>query len=879
MDEILYKIDKIRYYKISKCNDLEFTAPKYEIKYSRTFQGIIPDWININKNLVTNSFIIDKNIEKKRNILNDPNIKEVHKYMTYDLIRGINYLKFNQKLNEKSKLKIGSWEIPHKEEIKNSCLEIDVNYNNLNLIHSDNFDSVIVYNIDPLGIKLKDDRIEQKRLKINIDKLKVLKYLKDGGSFGYVITHLTIDATQEIIIILSYLFEECVLFRQTLYEITTTGLWIYCQKFNKKRFYEIEDKISINRFEELGNIENISKLGIESSNKEILMKEIKNFSDINMEIIFDSLKINSSNIDETIKITAKIAYSQNVPIKPEYLDDKYKQNKNLYNLCSENNIIYIFNSFKDHILQKILDIYFYNLNYGLSHFEDIGYTNYDLYIIYKDNEILNAINRIHINGFIYLGNNELINDELLTNYVYNKILIQIDDNIYQKINHIISKDKSRLKLKNKSNMYEVNIYNDKDYTEDLIKELIPIKDNKDNKYQVYSISIKTANLQEDTYKIYPYYPILEKDKIYLNPIHVQIINKDNFMNLIKEHIRVIISNSLIKTDQLLVPDIIKKDSLKIVVNNKEIPYLDNSYEILSYDTKSVIYTISKLYTLKTIFEIGTWYGGSSRFIKKHNIDSKLICLNEFEGIFEKNKNISNEVINRFYIKYPHLETVYKKMQKYKNIELIKGNIFNGYNYLINKKVIPDMIFINYINDTKLLFNLLYHIHINNPEAIIIGNHYLKNHIKDGILQFFKSPNMNIRYELIENNNSYILIPILRLTNNILKSIEEKNTYYNNKLNNNKYYQCYLLIKDDQVKQAINFIIDNKLDLNLVVKYLPNKGSLYHVFGYYLRNHTKKDDYLDILYEYQKPTMILNNYEFSFEDILKYDSKELYENHF
>ena len=250
MDEILYKIDKIRYYKISKCNDLEFTAPKYEIKYSRTFQGIIPDWININKNLVTNSFIIDKNIEKKRNILNDPNIKEVHKYMTYDLIRGINYLKFNQKLNEKSRLKIGSWEIPHKEEITNSILVIDVNYNNLNLIHSDNFDSVIVYNIDPLGIKLKDDRIEQKRLKINIDKLKVLKYLKDGGSFGYVITHLTIDATQEIIIILSYLFEECLLFRQTLYEITTTGLWIYCKKFNKKRFYEIEDKISINRFEE-----------------------------------------------------------------------------------------------------------------------------------------------------------------------------------------------------------------------------------------------------------------------------------------------------------------------------------------------------------------------------------------------------------------------------------------------------------------------------------------------------------------------------------------------------------------------------------------------------------------------------------------------------
>ena len=219
------------------------------------------------------------------------------------------------------------------------------------------------------------------------------------------------------------------------------------------------------------------------------------------------------------------------------------------------------------------------------------------------------------------------------------------------------------------------------------------------------------------------------------------------------------------------------------------------------------------------------------------------------------------------------------MQKYKNIELIKGNILNGYNYLINKKIIPDMIFINYINDSKLLFNLLHHIYNNHQETIIIGNHYSINHIKDGILQFLNSLNIISKYELIENNNSYLLIPIPRLTDNILKFIEEKNTYYNNKLNNNKYYQCYLLIKDSNFKQAITFIIDNKLDLNLIVKYIPNKGTLYHIFGYYLRNHPKKDDYLEILYELQKPTKVLNNYEFTFDDILKYDSKELYENHF
>lgn len=871
MDEILYKLNKIRYYKISKCNDLKFTKPEYEIKYTRTYDGVIPEWVDINKGLLTNSFIIDKNIQEKRYMLkNDKNSR----YINYDLHNAVFKRKKKQNICNKV-LRVGTLKRAFEKRINNNTFEFIVNYDNLDLINTDNFNGIFVQHITPIGIKFKDNRIEQKRLRINIDKLKLLDYLISDGNFSCVLTHATIDATKEIIIILSYLFDEIFLVRQILYDITTSGFIVNCNNFKKDRYNQIKDKLNISRFEEFGNIENISKLGIESFNKKTLMNEITNFSDIHNEIIFEALKIFTTNSDETLKIISKIAYSQNVPIKPQYLDDIYTNYKNFYNMCSENNVVYVFNSYKDNILQKILNIYFYNLNYGISHFEDIGYSNYDLYIIYKINELLDGINKIHVSGFIYLGNNELINDELINNYVYNQILIQIDDNIYQKINHIISKDKSRLKLKDKNHTYDVNIYNDKDYTEDLIKDLIPII--KDNKYKVYSISIKTANLQEDTYDIYPYYPILDEDKIYLNPIHIQMINKDSFMNLIKEHIKVIISSSILNTDQLLIPDIIKKDTLKIVVNNKEIPYLDNSYEILSYDTKSVIYTISKLYTLNTIFEIGTWYGGSSRFIKKYNIDSKLICLNDFEGIFEKNKNIGNEGINRFYIKYPHLETVYKKMQKYKNIELIKGNILNGYNYLINKKIIPDMIFINYINDSKLLFNLLYHIYNNHPDSIIVGNHYSIKHIKDGVLQYLKT--MNRYYELIENNNSYLLIPIQRLTDNILKFIEERNTYYNNKLNNNLYYQCYLLIKDIQIKPAINFIIDKKLDLNLIVKYLPNNGSLYHIFAYYLKNHSKKDDYLEILFEYQKPSNILNNYEFTFEDILKYDSKELYENHF
>lgn len=76
------------------------------------------------------------------------------------------------------------------------------------------------------------------------------------------------------------------------------------------------------------------------------------------------------------------------------------------------------------------------------------------------------------------------------------------------------------------------------------------------------------------------------------------------------------------------------------------------------------------------------------------------------------------------------------------------------------------------------------------------------------------------------------------------------------------------------KKAINMVLDNKLDLNIINKYIPNQGTLYHIFGYYLRNHEKKDSYLGILYDIEKPKEILNDYEFTFKDILRYDSSRL-----
>ena len=61
------------------------------------------------------------------------------------------------------------------------------------------------------------------------------------------------------------------------------------------------------------------------------------------------------------------------------------------------------------------------------------------------------------------------------------------------------------------------------------------------------------------------------------------------------------------------------------------------------------------------------------------------------------------------------------------------------------------------------------------------------------------------------------------------------------------------------------------------KYISNYGTLYHIFGYYLREITdgKRDTYLGILYDIEKPGNVLNDYEFTFKDILRYNSSRLF----
>ena len=783
----------------------------------------------------------------------------------------------------KNSLTIGSKSDPEKLTIRKDLIlnntDTRVRYEDLELIKNNQYDNISIYHIEPLGNKLVDNRIEQKRLKINIDKLKTLEYLKNGGNYMYLISHFTIEATKDIIIMLSYLFEECLLYRPILHNFTSSATYVNCRNFNKDKYNLIKDKLKLERFISLGNIDEISELGITSVNKEFVIKEINFYSKTVHEIIEMSINIKK---DIDISLVANIAFNINIPIKPEYIDIKYKPYNDLYDLCSNNDIVYIKTDYSNNLvlINKVLEIYVKNNRFGNLDYEYDPYVKYDLIIKNSNEDLNNEINKLGMNKFLYTIDSSSTE---LSNQIKNKVLEKVSKNIYKKIGYISNLNDIKLRL----DKFNVDIFDDKKYTEEVISKIIPIMPQSD--YKIYSITLekKLKINKDDKFDSYPYYPIhdVASNKIYFNPIHFQMIdltNKDDLMNTIKENIKVLLTtsinipiNSNKKSSANLINQnrLIRNNIIKINVIPEPVPYFESSHGWLSAGTKSTLYAISKLYELNTVFEFGSWYGNSSAYIKKHNPLCHLVCVDYFQSIIESDHTIRGVGIDKFYIKYPRLESVYKKMQKYSNVELIKGDALVGYEYLLKKNIIPDMIFIDFIKNRKILYNFLYRISTDYKDTIIVGDDFEFKEVILGVDDFMKKNQS--KYVLIKNDNSYILVPIEKYKNKIDITMNQKNEEYNRKVISNLYYQCSIEIKIGNFKKAMNMVLDNKLDLNLKNKYIPNEGTLYHIFGYYLRTHEKKDIYLSILYDIEQPRDVLNNYEFSFKDILRYDSSRLY----
>lgn len=858
-DTLISLLNKVRNIKINKIDHIQWSKPTFRSKKNQVFEIEKPEYVNFDKLLTENDYIIDKNL-----LSITPSSSYI--YTSFDIFQFI----YSSSINVK-KLTVGSLgaEFAYKKcDYFSDCT--NVHLDKLYLDKENNYDFVVVYDMYPLVVDkyLQDTYIEQLRLERNIEKLVVLDKLKNSGDFLYLISHLTIPASKEIVAILSYLFEECILIKPIFHDIISTSFYVYCKNFDKKKFNSIRKKLTVEYYSSSGDIKKLYSLGLVYDDS--VFKQLDAFSK-NLNVLQNFVVSSKFSTNEIVKFLPKLAFSINIPIYPEYLDSKYKKFNDLYELCVKNNLTFIFSNTKDSTINDVLNIYVKNRKYGFIDTSPEPYMKYELLVVddISDSDFNNLITQ----GFIYISN---VDSKEIRKYkgskdevsgtVSSKIITQLSPNIYKKIGHIIDESYKVLKIKD----YNVIIFDNKVYFDNVIEKMFPIIENHD--YPIYSIDLN-GKIMLDTFDFYPFFPVFTNNKFYVNPIHLKIINNGpSILGSIKEHIKLMLTSE--DVSKFLVNTYTdKEDFVKIKVSDEEVPYKSNNHGWLSNGTKSSIYAVSKIFNPESIVEFGTWYGNSAEYIKDLNPDASLSCFDVFRTMFESDYTLKGYGVDKFSLLYPRLESVYKRMQSYKNVELYKGDAYNSLNYLKSNNILPEVIFIDFIKSSKLLFNFLTKIATLFPETIIIGDDYIMDTVKDGVNRFNKT--LNNKYQYIKNENSYILIPVNKYNKDVEDLMIKKLNIENSHMIKNKYYICFLLIQKLKFKEAINYINVNNLNLNYKSKYLPNDGTLYHMFGYYLSDVPDKDKYLKLLFKLEEPKNIKNNYEFTFVEMLKFDSSRLF----
>jgi predicted O-methyltransferase YrrM len=287
----------------------------------------------------------------------------------------------------------------------------------------------------------------------------------------------------------------------------------------------------------------------------------------------------------------------------------------------------------------------------------------------------------------------------------------------------------------------------------------------------------------------------------------------------------------------------------------------------------MLYTILKIYSPKIIIELGTWYGNSASYIKENCDKNKLYCFDFFRTIFESEYNIKGDGVDKFYINYPRIESVYKRMQKYNDITLVKCDAINAIDYIKEKHIKPDVIFIDFIKNKFVLYNFLSSLINNFKNTIIIGDDYVFDTVKNAVKKIIDK--VQNKYILLSNINAYVLIPIELYNENVKFKLIEKDNKFNEKRNNNPYYLIHNLFKNDKFDKAIEIIIKQKLDLNKKSEYISNDGTIYHDFAFYYRKHKEFKNYLQILNSIEPVKTVLNNFDFTFDEMVKFNTDQLH----
>lgn len=296
----------------------------------------------------------------------------------------------------------------------------------------------------------------------------------------------------------------------------------------------------------------------------------------------------------------------------------------------------------------------------------------------------------------------------------------------------------------------------------------------------------------------------------------------------------------------------------------------NEHGWLSKDTKlNLEYGITK-YKPTNILELGSWMGKSTCYMRKL-IDANFYCFDKFQNVCLSPYLIkSYNPINKFYFTCQRLETFSKNIMNIKNrdnnVYAIRKDAYKSLEFMHKYGINVDMIFIDFIKSQYKLYTFLCDCIRYFPNTIIVGDDYVFDTVKQGVAKFIMR-NQKIKIGLLDE--SYIVSKNLRdyhlvkneflKYKNIKKDINQgiiKNT-------NDKYKYVYNLLKENKFFESLNYIKENKIDLN---KIIGNK-TLYHDIA----KISKYDKEIFTLFEnYQKPEKINDELLLTYEDYLNYE---------
>ena len=252
----------------------------------------------------------------------------------------------------------------------------------------------------------------------------------------------------------------------------------------------------------------------------------------------------------------------------------------------------------------------------------------------------------------------------------------------------------------------------------------------------------------------------------------------------------------------------KKSAVVKISSKNSVTNFQNCYHgWLSKSTKLNLKYAIQTFKPKNILELGSWFGKSASYMINLMPDSNFYFFDKFQNICKSPYKIEKfNVLDKFYFTYPRFETFYKNITDLNytgDIYAIRNNAFDSLDMLKKYNIEVNMIFIDFCKKTDELITFLNKCIKIYPNAIIVGDDYVFDTVKQALFEFISQN----KYYIGLLPESYILSPNkLEKYNELYKKFSKKDDKdKNNDKNNDKVDILKELITSNEFEKAIELI--------------------------------------------------------------------------